>query len=242
MSPSRLFAACLPAALAFSGCGVLSTHQSPKLLDYGEKAWTAGFGTGTVKGCGDSGFTKDCLLTTDPFWGLRIGGVAGPQDTARTYRGIAEAEVGIKFSGVPFLGGSFLADYRLRQSVEPVYLTWDFGVSFFPCFGVLLQSEDEDDDWDQEESGSVCYDQPYGGAVMAGATVGKPWLFAGFKYWLGGNSWQGWQSLPGFTLGSALGSRTFKVIPAASVYFPQFPFDTSPEMRIIAGAGIQKSF
>ena len=77
---------------------------------------------------------------------------------------------------------------------------------------------------------------------MAGATIGEPWLFAGFRFWLGGSSWQGLQTLPGFTLGSALGTRTFKVIRSASAYFPQFPFDETPDIRIIAGLGLQKSF
>ena len=231
--------------LLLGGCGVLSTHQSPRLLGHKEKAWTAGFGTGTYQGCMEDGALDpggECLLTADPFAGIRLGWVAGKNDTLDLSHGFPGSEMGIKLSGVPFLGGSVLFDYRIQQAVAPVYLSWDFGLSFFPCFGILLRAEDEDPEYGEERAGSVCQDQPYGGAVMAGATVGKPWLFTGFKFWLGGNSWQGWQSLPGFTLGSAFGSRTFKLIPAASVYFPQFPFDPAPGIRIIAGLGIQKSF
>lgn len=67
----------LSSALLLGGCGVLSTHQSPRLLGHREKAWTAGFGAGSSQGCTDEGLQEDCILAYDPYFGYRLGWVAG---------------------------------------------------------------------------------------------------------------------------------------------------------------------
>jgi hypothetical protein len=170
---------------------------------------------------------------------LRFG--LGAEDGADT-RNMEGAEAGVKFSGVPFLGGTLLADMRVQRMSDPVYLSYDFGLSVFPCISEgMFDDEDAPDALDQDKENS-CGDNPFGGGIYAGFTVGREWLFLGMKYGIGGNTWDGLQLLPGINIGSALGPKRFKVIPAVDAYFYQWPLDTSPDLRILYGLGVQASY
>lgn len=258
--PKRFPIPCLPAcfvfylvscfALLLSGCGALSSQHSPRLLGHNEKASTFGFAAGSITGCvGDTGdleLGNRCVLTQDPHFGFRYGYVVDSSDTADLAWGTLGTEAGFKLSGVPLLGGTVLGYFRIQKMIQPIFLTYDFGLSFLPC---LLSNGNNDDDeedgsdiFDEEEEEGDCDDRPFGGGIYAGSTFGKEWLFAGFKYWIGGNTWDGLQLLPGINLGSAIGPKRFKIIPSADVYFYQWPLDLSPEIRVIYGLGFQSSF
>lgn len=236
----------LPALACLAGCGALSTHQSPKLMTTGERAWTAGFASGRLSSCEEDtssvAFGNGCVLTLDPYFGWRWG-IRGDASNPKDLLGDRNGEVGVKFSGVPFLGGTILADLRVQSMVEPAFMSYDFGLSIFPCLsGALFEDEEDASDIVDQDKEHSCGDLPYGGGVYAGFTFGKEWLYAGMKYGIGGTSWDGLQLLPGIHAGSALGPRWFKVIPAVDVYFYQWPLETKPDLRILYGVGLQGSF
>lgn len=221
------------AALGLSECGALSTHQPARLMEPGTRGWSAGLGLGPRRPCPDSGaLGNGCVLTLDPYLGYRWSGPWPQQD-----RNLLppRSEMGIKLSGVPFLGGTLLVDARVQAQEEGgFYRTWDFGAHVFPC----LTNNMFDDEYDGEKT---CEDRPFGGGVYVGATVGTEWMFLGAKYGVGGTSWDGWQFLPGIFAGLSLGSRTFKVIPSVDVYFYQWPYRFRPDYRVLAGIGFQYS-
>lgn len=234
----KLTPCCLLVALALVGCGALSTHQSPRLLGHREKAWTAGLGLGPNPNCYDTTMGtfggNGCVLTFDPFIGWHYGYKVDEKDSANLAHGTLGTEGGVKFSGIPFVGGTILLDFRVQKLIYPVYLSYDFGLSIFPCLPVD-HVEGETEYW-------ICGDNPLGGGFYAGATVGKEWLYAGFRYGVVGNTWDGLQLLPGVSIGSALGTKRFKVIPALDIYFYQWPLDPSPSLRIIVGLGLQAAY
>jgi len=236
----------LPLLACLAGCGALSTHQPPKLMQVGEKAWVAGIGAGEMSSCtedtGSIAFGNGCVLTLDTYVGRRWG-LQGDGSNPRDLAGDKNGEFGVKFSGVPFLGGTLLLDMRIQRMTEPAYLTYDFGLSFFPCISENMFDDEEDapDVVDQEKEHS-CGENPFGAGVYAGFTFGKEWLYAGMKYGIGGNTWDGLQLLPGIHAGSAFGPKWFKIIPAVDVYFYQWPLETRPDLRILYGIGFQGAY
>ena len=212
----------------------------------GEKAVTIGAGAGRMVSCteegGDVAFGNGCVLMLDPYfgwrWGLQ-GDASNPKELLKDQNG----ELGVKFSGVPFLGGTMLADLRIQRTTDPLYLTYDFGLSFFPCIhdGMFDDEEHTPDVLDQEKEHS-CGDLPYGGGIYAGFTIGAEWLYVGMKYGIGGTSWDGLQLLPGINVGSSFGPERIKIIPAVDVYFYQWPMNRSPDLRILFGVGLQVSY
>lgn len=245
MKPVFAIALALSAAAFLAGCGALSTHQSPKLMQGGEKAWTAGVGAGRMVSCteegGDVAFGNACVLMLDPYLGWRLGVQEDGSDPKELF-GDRNGEMGIKFSGVPFLGGTLLADVRVQRMIDPVYLTYDFGLSFFPCISDgMFDDEDAPDIVDQEKEQS-CGDRPFGAGIHSGFTIGAEWLYVGMKYGIGANSWDGLQLLPGINVGSSFGPKGFKIIPAVDVYFYQWPLNFSPDLRILYGLGLQLSY
>lgn len=226
----RAFLSCLACALIF-GCGGLSTHQSAKLLDHEEKAILGGFGAGGTEGCHDDtgkvALGNRCVLTTDPFIGIRYGWHPLEADDSVRFDRTWATEMGLKISGVPFLGGTIIADFRVQPVSGPVYVSYDFGFSIFPCISSGYEDNDNKD----------CHDNPFAMGAYAGATAGWDWLHAGAKYWVNANTWDGWQMLPGVTVGGAWGPKRFKLMPSVDMYFYQFPFDAKLDPRIIYGLG-----
>jgi hypothetical protein len=239
--------------LGLTGCGALSTQHSPKILLPGERAYNFGLAAGSVTGCfddtGDVELGNRCVLTLDPYFGYRFGWQVDSNDTSNLSHGKPATEFGFKISGPVFLGGTALGYVRIQKLIEPVYLTYDFGASILPC--LHNDTSGNEDDFDDDHDGIAdedenedwnCGDLPFAGGIYAGSTIGKEWLFAGFKYWISGNTWDGLQLLPGINLGSAIGTKRFKVIPSVDVYFYQWPLDPTPEIRVIYGLGFQGSF
>lgn len=245
MKPSS--ASLLLASLAvLTGCGALSNHQSPKLMQGGESAWTAGVGGGPMTSCASdtakSPFGNGCVLTLDPYFGWRWG-LQGDGSNSRDLAGDKNGELGVKLSGVPFLGGTLLADLRVQRMTEPAYLTYDFGLSIFPCIsGNMFEDEEDVPDVVDQEKEHGCGDNPFGGGAYLGFTFGQEWLHAGMRYGIGGNTWDGLQLLPGINIGSAFGPKRFKVIPAVDVYFYQWPLQPKPDLRMVFGVGLQGSY
>jgi hypothetical protein len=238
------FAFCL---LLLTGCGALSTQQSPKLLDPGQKVWIAGLGAGRLASCvsdtsGQVAFGNGCVLTLDPYFGYRFGTGAGEAGPADPDGQEGSAEAGVKFSGIPFLGGTILGDIRYQKWIDPVFLSYDFGVFVFPCAGAIWDHEDDLPEEADQDKKHDCGDTPFGGGGYAGVTFGKDWLYAGLKYGIGGNTWDGLQLLPGARIGSSLGPRRFKITPSVDAYFYQWPLDFTPELRVIYGLGFQVAY
>ncbi|GEM_PF-4892280 len=238
---------CALAAVLLTGCGALSTHQSPKVLEPNRKSWVGGVGGGRLTNCvsdtsGKNAYGNGCVLTLDPYVGFRLGLPGAGDNTTDLAYGAGDAEAGIKFSGVPFLGGTMLADVRVQKLTEPIYLTYDFGLSFMPCLsGSLFSDDDTPDNLDQNKKHD-CGDNPFAGGIYAGSTFGTEWLYAGVKYGIGGNTWDGLQLLPGVNVGSAIGPKRFKINVAVDVYFYQWPVDPSPSLRVIYGVGFQTAY
>jgi hypothetical protein len=218
------------AVLVLSGCGALSTHQPAHLMEAGTRAWTGGIAWGPRPNCRDTtDMGNGCVLVPDPYIGWRTAGAVDPEDSADGKVG----ELGVKFSGIPFTGGTLVVDLRLQNMTEPIYMTYDFGLRAFPCVSNQRQGEDE----------SSCHDNPFGGGAYVGFTVGNEWAFAGGKFDVDGNSWDGLQLLPGIFAGLAIGPRGFKVIPSFDAYFYQWPLHPQVlDPRWLAGIGLQSTF
>jgi hypothetical protein len=245
MPPMRVLFLLLALA-GFSGCGALSTHQSPRLMQGGEKAWTAGLGGGRRPNCdtdtGSIEFGNGCVLTLDPYVGWRWG-IQGDGSNPRDLAGDRNGEIGVKVSGVPFLGGTLLGDVRIQRMTAPMYMSYDFGLSVYPCISENMFDDEEDaSEIGDHEKKHTCGDNPFGAGAYAGFTMGAEWLHVGMKYGVGANTWDGLQLLPGINIGSALGPKGFKAIPAMDVYFYQWPMDTSPDLRILFGVGLQVAY
>jgi hypothetical protein len=48
--------------------------------------------------------------------------------------------------------------------------------------------------------------------------------------------------LPGATVGGAWGPKRFKLMPSVDAYFYQWPFDLTPELRLVYGLGARFSY
>jgi hypothetical protein len=124
---------------------------------------------------------------------------------------------------------TLLIDYRYQAITQPIYLSYDFGLSTFPCISSGYDNSDRVD----------CHDRPFGGGGYVGLTFGGEEFFGGIKYGIGGNTWDGLQLLPGINLGALLISKKFNIIPSMDVYFYQWPLDMRPSIRYVFGIGIQ---